>query len=187
MNGVLRTALGLSVGLHAGALFGWPTTSPVAFDVERAPTSLEIRLLAPRPAPSTPQVVVVPQATEPPSELPLDAMPPPEPAPQSLVTPESHGALSEILPGYLRNPAPVYPWLARQRGDEGTVILRTEVLSTGRCGQLDVLSSSGSSLLDAAALKAVRQWQFKPAKRGMSSVAVWVEIPITFQLISGGS
>ena len=178
MTSALKTALSLSVGIHAAVLVAWPTTS-VEFDVERAPTSLEIVLVASR---ATPTVTVQP------ADMPEPTIPDviPEPAPQPLVTPESRGALSEVLPGYLRNPAPVYPLLARQRGEEGTVLLRVEVLPTGRCGQLDVGVSSGSALLDATAVKAVAHWQFKPAMRGGTPVAVQVEIPVTFQLIDAG-
>jgi len=186
MTGTLRTALALSVGLHAGVLLGWPITTAVEFDVERAPTSLEIRLVAPRATPVSPHTVTEPPvATVQPEPLP-DVAPEPEPVPVTIVTPESQGALGEVLPGYLRNPAPIYPMLARQRGEEGTVLLRVQVLPAGRCGQLVVLSSSGSALLDAAAVKAVQQWQFKPARRGTAAVAVWVEIPIIFQLLDGG-
>ena len=185
MTGTLKGALAFSVGLHTSLLLGWPATLPVAFDVERAPTSLEIRLVAPREAPVIPQPVIALE-TERPSAVVVEAKPPPEPALETLVVPESQGALSEVLPGYLRNPAPVYPLLARQRGEEGTVLLRVEVLPTGRCGQLDVGVSSGSALLDAAAVKAVAQWQFKPALRGGTPVAVQVEIPVTFQLIDAG-
>jgi len=185
MTGTLKAALSLSVGIHAGLLFAWPTTT-VEFNVERAPSSLEIVLVAPRAKPTVqpnqPLVEAsVPEAPQPPVPEVL-----PEPVLQTIVTPESRGALSEVLPGYLRNPAPAYPLLARQRGEEGLVVLSAEVLPSGRCGRLSVLSSSGAWLLDEAALKAVRQWQFKPAKRGGQSVAVWVEIPIRFQLIDAG-
>ncbi|MBI4355560.1 MAG: TonB family protein [Candidatus Omnitrophica bacterium] len=186
MTGALRTALALSVGIHAGAFLGWPIATSVEFDVERAPTSLEIRLVAPRATPVSPHTVTErPVATVQP-EPAADVTPEPEPVPVTIVAPESQGALGEVLPGYLRNPAPVYPMLARQRGEEGTVLLRVQVLPTGRCGQVVVLSSSGSALLDAAAVQAVQQWQFKPARRGAATVAVWVEIPIIFQLIDAG-
>lgn len=174
MTNTLKTALSLSLGIHAGLLSAWPTTTTVALDVERAPTSLDILLVAPR---ATPTVQPNPPLVEAPG------LPEPEPVAQPIVTPESRGALSDVLPGYLRNPAPVYPFLARQRGEEGLVVLSAEVLPTGRCGQLSVLSSSGARLLDEAALKAVRRWQFKPATRGGHSVAVRVEIPVRFQLV----
>lgn len=183
MSNSLRMALACSIGIHAGVFFGWPATSPVVFDVERAPTSLEILLVAPRAAPLSPQTVAALPAVEVAPEALPDVQQEPEPAPQTIVTPESQGALSEILPGYLRNPAPRYPLQARRRGEEGAVVLRAEVLPTGRCGRLDVRSSSGFASLDEAAMSAVKRWQFKPAARGRAPVAVWVEIPVTFQLV----
>lgn len=188
MTGTFKSALLLSVGIHAGLFIGWPITTTVEFDVERAPTSLEIRLVAPRatsvtqPAVSEPPVVV----ETPPDVAAEVVQKPPDPIPQTVVTPESQGALGEVLPGYLRNPAPRYPLLARQRGEEGVVLLQVEVLPTGRCGQITVGSSSGSVLLDEAAVRAVTRWQFKPAKRGGRLVAARVEIPIRFQLVDPG-
>jgi len=187
MTGALKTTLAVSLGLHAGILIGWPAATTVEFDVKRAATSLEIRLIAPRQAPVNPQLVTeMPPLETTQSEQAPDVVEKPDPVIETIVTPESQGALSEVLPGYLRNPAPIYPWLARQRGEQGTVLLVAEVLPTGRCGELAVRSSSGSSLLDAAAAKTIRQWQFKPAQRGGVPVRVWVEIPVTFQLVEGG-
>ena len=187
MPGALRTTLTVSLGLHAGALLGWPATTTVEFDVERAATSLEIRLIAPRSAPVNPLLITesLPREMTRPEPV-LDVVEPPDPVDETLVTPESQGALSEVLPGYLRNPAPVYPWLARQRGEEGTVVLKVEVQPTARCGESSVLTSSASSVLDAAALTTIRQWQFKPARHGGVPVAVSVEIPVTFQLMDLG-
>jgi len=186
MTGTFKTALGVSLGIHSGMFLGWPTTNPVQFDVERAPTSLEIRLVAPRETRSIPTATAEPSIVEAPPETTADAVQEPDPVPQTIVTPEVHGALREVLPSYLRNPAPRYPLLARQRGEEGTVVVKAQVLPTGRCGRLEVQSSSGSALLDASATHAVRQWQFQPAKRGGAPVALWVEIPITFELIDAG-
>lgn len=165
MTSELRLALGLSMGLHAGLLLGLPRTTPVAFDVERAPTSLEVVIVAPTPTSS-------------PAVSNAEA-----PAPQTVIVPEQRGALTEVLPRTLRNPPPVYPQRARELGQEGTVVLEVEVLPTGRCGRLLVPSSSGFSLLDDAAATAIRAWQFRPSRRGRQPIAVWVEIPVTFRLI----
>ena len=165
MTAELKAALSVSVGLHAGLLLGLPRATPVAFDVERAPTSLEVVIVAPTPTSS-------------PAVLNAEA-----PAPQTVTVPEQRGALTEVLPRALRNPPPVYPQRARELGQEGTVVLEVEVLPTGRCGRLRVLSSSGASLLDDAAYRAVARWQFKPARRAGRPVASWVEIPVTFRLI----
>jgi protein TonB len=93
------------------------------------------------------------------------------------------GARSHSGPGYIRNPAPAYPVLARQLGQAGTVILQAEVLPNGRCGQVSVQHSSGVALLDEAAFRAVARWQFKPARLAGRPVASWVEIPVTFRLV----
>ncbi|NQD38274.1 energy transducer TonB [Permianibacter sp. IMCC34836] len=85
---------------------------------------------------------------------------------------------------YLRNPAPVYPKLSRQRKEEGVVLLRVHVLANGEADQLEVLQSSGFERLDEAALRAVRRWQFVPAKRGDETVAAWVRVPVRFNVNS---
>jgi protein TonB len=52
----------------------------------------------------------------------------------------------------------------------------------GRVDDLKVNTSSGFSVLDEAALDAVRTWRFSPGRRGETPVAMWVEIPILFEL-----
>jgi protein TonB len=92
---------------------------------------------------------------------------------------------SEILfaqPRYAENPKPLYPQEARKKGYEGEVLLRVEVLSNGRVGEIEVRRSSGYEVLDRSAITAVKQWRFVPAKKGETPIPVWVNIPITFQL-----
>jgi protein TonB len=47
---------------------------------------------------------------------------------------------------------------------------------------LKVRTSSGFTVLDEAALEAVRNWHFSPGRRGDTPLAMWVEIPISFEL-----
>ena len=89
----------------------------------------------------------------------------PTPAEQTAIAPKLKGALTDVLPGYMKNPAPVYPRLARLRGYEGTVLLDVEVLPSGRVGRIAALTSSGHDVLDRAALSSVRNWRFQPARR----------------------
>ena len=95
----------------------------------------------------------------------------------------SPGASVAVLPGYLRNRSPIYPTEARAKGYQGTVVLKAEVLSSGRCGAISLTSSSGHLILDEAALAAVRTWRFQPATWWQRPVASIVEIPITFRLV----
>ena len=87
-----------------------------------------------------------------------------------------------VQPRYAENPKPDYPNEARKKGYQGEVVLRTEVLSNGRVGKIEVKSSSGYKILDRSALAAVKQWKFNPAKEGEQSVSSWVNIPIRFEL-----
>jgi periplasmic protein TonB len=83
---------------------------------------------------------------------------------------------------YLQNPAPRYPPLARRMRQEGKVVLRVLVDSGGGASQIEVRNSSGSDVLDEAALEAVKRWRFVPARRDDQPVAAWVLVPITFTL-----
>lgn len=85
-------------------------------------------------------------------------------------------------PRYGANPKPVYPQLARLRGEEGTVVLEVYVLATGRVGEVRLRRSSGYDALDASARETVRKWRFVPAKQGEKPVEAWVSIPIRFRL-----
>lgn len=83
---------------------------------------------------------------------------------------------------YLNNPPPVYPLAARRRGNEGKVLVRAEIQTDGSCSRVELKKTSGSELLDQAALEAVRKWHFVPAKKGGQAITAWVEVPITFKL-----
>lgn len=83
---------------------------------------------------------------------------------------------------YLNNPQPEYPPAAKRLRLQGTVILRVMVGRTGGADELNILRSSGSPLLDEAALRAVRGWRFLPARRGNEAVAHWADVPIRFVL-----
>lgn len=61
-------------------------------------------------------------------------------------------------------------------------MLRVRVLENGRVGQVIVEQSAGFRDLDAAAAEAVKKWLFEPARRGKAPVAVWVLLPVKFEL-----
>ena len=83
---------------------------------------------------------------------------------------------------YLNNPKPPYPPVAFKMRIEGTVTVRALVLPDGACGEVLLGRSSGSSLLDDAALETVAKWKFVPAKSQGKEISQWVSIPISFAL-----
>ncbi len=80
------------------------------------------------------------------------------------------------------NRPPVYPAIARQRGWEGSVVVRAKVRADGSVADVSIAESSGRAVLDEAALSAVRQWRFVPASKDGRAVESVVDVPITFQL-----
>lgn len=87
---------------------------------------------------------------------------------------------------YLDNPAPAYPAIARRLGEEGRVLLRVQVTVDGAADSVELHKSSGSDLLDEAALAAVKKWRFMPAKRGEQAVKASVIVPVSFSIVRTG-
>lgn len=83
---------------------------------------------------------------------------------------------------YRETPLPQYPTAAREQGIEGVVLLEVRVRADGRVEEFRLKASSGSAMLDDAALKTVKGWTFVPARRGPRSVESWVEVPVKFAL-----
>jgi protein TonB len=77
---------------------------------------------------------------------------------------------------------PVYPRWAKERNYQGEVILRVQLLSDGRVGEIEVKKSSGHEILDRSAIAAVKQWEFIPGREGNTPIWYWVNIPVKFQL-----
>lgn len=83
---------------------------------------------------------------------------------------------------YLNNPVPEYPRRARNRRQQGVVMLEVQVSREGQPRGVRVAQSSGYALLDGAAENAVRRWQFVPARRGSTYVDASVVVPIEFRI-----
>jgi protein TonB len=84
------------------------------------------------------------------------------------------------------NEPPRYPWTARARGQQGRVVLSVWVSAEGEADQLAVLHSSGHGALDRAALEAVQQWRFQPARRAGLETGSLIYVPVVFRLDDGG-
>lgn len=108
--------------------------------------------------------------------------PPAQATPTTVAAATAVDAELDYKAGYLNNPRPAYPMVARRMGWQGRVILNVEVLSEGACGAISVLHSSGHEVLDSAAMNTVKSWRFVPAKRAGRVVTQWFKVPINFSL-----
>ena len=194
-----KLALGLLVlALHGAAAY-WvsqaptpelpvvpPQVPPMTIEFAApAPPVVDELAAKPKPKPKPVPKPVVKQQPKP-QPKPVEA-PPPTPAPVAAPAAPAPPAPAPVTPpsanaAYLKNPAPEYPQMAQRRGWEGTVLLRVEVLPSGKPGQIQIQKSSGRDALDAAALAAVKRWSFVPAKQGDVPQAGWVSVPIDFKL-----
>ncbi len=69
-----------------------------------------------------------------------------------------------------------YPYFARKRGTEGTATASFTINKTGRPENIRIIRSSGSDILDAAALETIRRAAPFPVAGGV------IEVPIAFRL-----
>ncbi|MFQ5849212.1 MAG: energy transducer TonB [Candidatus Binatia bacterium] len=90
------------------------------------------------------------------------------------------GSPTRPLGGYQVKPR--YPESARREGVQGITLLKLHVLESGKVGQILVERSAGHRDLDEAALEAVKKWRFEPARKGKRPTAVWVLLPVRFEL-----
>ena len=75
---------------------------------------------------------------------------------------------------------PQYPQTARNAGITGKVVLRVLVGVDGRVQDVQIVQSVLG--LTEAAVDAVRQWTFQPARKDGLPVASWFEVPMVFKL-----
>jgi vitamin B12 transporter len=129
---------------------------------------------------ATPPTAVPPQSvTHPPPpavEAAIQAPKLPWPPPGVLRTGTgivSPRLISEVKPNYTPE--------AMRAGIEGAVHMDVVVRADGRVGDVQVIGPLDPGL-DAEAVRAVRQWQFEPGRRGGVAVPVLVEIEMTFTM-----
>lgn len=104
-------------------------------------------------------------------------------APQSTQRNVSDEPVLVERPVFARPPgAPVYPELARERRQQGTVIVEVQLDQTGTQVMRRLLQSSGVDSLDEAALTAVATWEFLPYREDGRARLSRVRLPIRFSL-----
>lgn len=176
------------------------------------PEVINISFIAPPapPAPPKPSAPVAPKMVQVAMHQPVAVIPPPlvvtlaptvptitlpqaqaaEAAPAPLMAPPAPQALAPSTPRtvsgveYIRPPQPVYPSNSRRLGESGVVLLRILIDEKGQPEQVTVQKSSGFPNLDEAGCRAARHALFKPHLEDGKPVAVFVIVPLNFQLAS---
>jgi protein TonB len=95
---------------------------------------------------------------------------------------KGNAPFTSAAPDYLHNPPPEYPQEARLNHQQGVVLLLVDVSQDGTVLTVSLQRSSGYRRLDEAALRAAKEWKFKPATAGGQTVHSKVEVPVRFRL-----
>ena len=107
------------------------------------------------------------------------------PSDLQLIPPQPHvtrGLTNGVTPSRLiHSPHPVYPPVAKQQRIQGTVVLEATIDENGAVREPHVVRSAGS-LLDTAAIQAVRKWRYLPTTFNGVPVAVNTTISVIFSL-----
>lgn len=161
-------------------------SEPVALPGE---TQGGVALGAGLPVPVAPSVVVAapmvaPVVTAPPASAPSVPVAAVAVPTQGQVLAVAPAPLAEVFvpPSFLSRQEPTYPERARRAGAEGVVGVRIALAADGSVRQVELTRSSGSRLLDEAALAAARASTFTPAARNRSPVASEAEASYRFEL-----
>lgn len=89
------------------------------------------------------------------------------------------------LPKVLTKVDPAYPESARKKKVEGLVVVAASIDATGKVTKVAVahgIEGEEGEALEKAALDAVKQWTFEPARRNGSPVAIVFKVTIRFAL-----
>jgi periplasmic protein TonB len=165
-----------------------PLPTPPEPEQEAQPVPAEPPPPVQKPSPKQPATARAHRAPSPPNASRTPSQPA-SPSEQASAAVGSAGptVTAAIVPprpvaGMETNRAPIYPEIARRRGEEGRVMLRVDVSADGMPLDVSVAGTSGHPSLDSAAISAVRQWRFIPATQAGRSVAAVADVPIRFHL-----
>lgn len=211
MNARLALMLLLSAVVHGWLLQAAPAAYPVSPPGDLVLNLGTLRLPAPPPAPEPAQREEIgkkPKPAEPPPEQQMARATPAtsdaQTKTESVSVPETEfgatadraappaAAGAEVekeepvlveVPAFASPPGPpVYPALARQRRQQGTVVVEVRLGEGGEQLQHRLLQSSGVAALDQAALAAVQSWEFLPYRENGRARTSRVRLPIRFAL-----
>ncbi len=168
-------ALGVSEASREGGLILVTlVTEPVALPGETkggvalgAGLPVPVAVNVPVAVPSAAPLVAAPTIASVPTSAPAIAV-----ATKGEVLAAAPAPAAEVFvpPSFLSRQEPVYPERARRAGVEGVVGVRIVLAADGSVRQVELTQSSGSRLLDEAALTAARASTFAPASRNRTPV-----------------
>jgi protein TonB len=177
------TALGAALAIHATAVALSQRHEAAAVELPPQPPQVIEATLAPPESTPPPEDIPIPEAPPPPDVKPEfveERTPPPRPppsAPKFVPVKAAEMSMSRAKALAINSPRPPYPYEARSKRITGSGVIVAHVdAASGNVTDASVAKSTGSSILDDAAVSTFRRWRFRPGTVSK------VSIPITFTL-----
>jgi protein TonB len=200
MNRALIIFYAVAVAFHAVVLFYLKPPAPKPPKIFNE-TYVDVTLTRP-PEPEPPKPIVVPQPPPPKPEEKTQPPPPPKPEmtipepktepsppaqkPVVIPPPQPKPPTEEYVPvtqpTFAQQATHVYPTEAARRHQQGTVVLMLYVNGSGVLDKVEIVKSSGFPLLDAAAIKEMKQSRFDPAMDGAIPIRSRAQASVTYRL-----
>jgi protein TonB len=149
--------------------------APTVVQAEPPPTPKPAPKPRPKPIDRPPQQMSLPLPTAPVPAAPPQVASLPPPGQAAVVSADYRAALSRWLESHKR-----YPDEARQRGEQGSAVLRFRVDRSGRVLDYAVVSSTGYRDLDAAIESMMRGATLPPFPASMTSAEIEVSVELRF-------
>lgn len=194
---VLEQSLTLSVALVTMVFLTYQTFEVRAYEgsgetqivnIEEIPETEQMKK---PPPPQRPQIPVATESEDIPedvtimdTEVDLNAPPPPPPPPPGASRSNESPVFFawEEAPELRRIVKPDYPEIARKAGVEGKVIMKIIVDELGNVIQAEIMIEEPPGIFGKAAIDAVMQYKFKPARQRDKAIKVWMGHTIIFTL-----
>lgn len=177
------TAFGVALAINATAVALSQRHEAPAVDLPPQPPQVIEATLAPPESTPPPEDIPLPEPPPPPDikpEFVEERTPPPRPppsAPKFVPVKASEMSMSRAKALAISSPRPPYPYEARSKRITGSGVIVVNVdAGSGSVSDASVAQSTGSSILDDAAVSTFRRWRFRPGTVSK------VRIPITFTL-----
>src|SRR3546814_19359725 len=81
----------------------------------------------------------------------------------------------------LKRSVPSYPPDAYRAREEGPVVVKARIDALGNASDVEIVSRSGSRILDRAAMNDMRKWKFRPAIKARRTGPSSVQVPVHYR------
>ena len=195
-----RISMVIAFILHVGVGIMFPTFTAGTRKIERRTIVIETvdipetRQIHRAPPPPRPSIPIATESEDVPDDVTIETtdldfdkvdlhVPPPPVEAAAIEEPEEEILeyfMVEEKPVIIKRVAPVYPPVALRAGIEGTIHLKVLVGKDGMVEQ--AVAVKGKEIFQKAALQAVNQYRFKPARQNDRPVKVYLVMPIRFRI-----